>query len=141
MSASTCRFIKHVVEFVPAELSKNIPYNTRGIYALLKRHSGDRYDVIYVGMSGRGKDPGMWGRLGSHRRDKRLKLKWTHFTLFEVHDNITAEEIRELEGLIRHMYRKDSQANRYNRQLCHKPFMDGSILVAEKHFRKREWST
>ena len=104
---SNCRFIKHVAEFVPLELSKNIPYDTRGIYALLNKH-GARFDVIYVG-----KTIGLFSRLGQHQRDKRLKSKWTHFTLFEVHDNITDEEIRELEGLIRHMYREDSQANKY----------------------------
>jgi hypothetical protein len=122
-----------VAEFVPCELSKNIPYDTRGIYALLNKH-GARFDVVYVG-----KTIGLYSRLGQHRRDW-LKSKWTHFTLFEVHDNITNEEIVELEGLIRHMYREDSASNRHNTQLCHKPFMHQSIRIPKKNLNKRAWS-
>ena len=56
-----------------------------------------------------------------HYESKRRK--WTHFTLFEAHDNVTSGEIKELEGLMRHIYRKDSRADRLNVQLCHKPFL------------------
>ena len=72
----------------------------------------------------------MWSRIKSHRKNKRRK--WTHFTMFEVHDNITKSEIKEIEGLIRHIYRKDSRANRLNRQLRHEPF----IKVRQNSFRK-----
>jgi len=41
---------------------------------------------------------------------------WTHFSVFEVHDNVRGEEIEELEGLLRHIYRRDSGANRLNEQ-------------------------
>jgi hypothetical protein len=34
--------------------------------------------------------------------------------LFEVWDNIRDEEVAEPEGLFRHIYRKDSAANRLN---------------------------
>ncbi len=37
---------------------------------------------------------------------------WSHFSVFEVWDNIREEEIRELEGILRHIYRKDARANR-----------------------------
>jgi hypothetical protein len=126
-----------VAEFVPKEQSKNIPTNTRGIYALLHKRNHDRFDVVYVGMSGYGKEAGIYARLDSHKKSKRLGSKFTHFTLFEVHDNITAQEVRELEGLFRHMYRKDSRANKYNKQLCHKPFR--KVLGPEKRWKKDDW--
>ena len=135
MPQSTCRFIKRVAEFVPAEQSENVPDNTRGIYALLKSKGSQPFDVVYVGMSGIGKRAGIWSRLKTHRKSKRLK--WTHFTLFEVHDNVTGQEVREIEGLFRHMYRKDSQANRHNKQLCHKPFQ--KVLVPKKRLGKWGW--
>lgn len=39
---------------------------------------------------------------------------WSHFSVFEVWDNIRNEEIAELEGLFRHIYKRDAQANRLN---------------------------
>jgi hypothetical protein len=133
--ASKCKFIKHVAEFVDSRLSKNIPRDTRGIYALLKKH-GEQYDVVYVGMT----SDGMYSRLGQHRRDW-LQSEWTHFTIFEVHDNITDEEIRELEGLFRHLYRKDSKTNRHNSQLRHMPFRDPSIWLPDKKQSKSAWKS
>ena len=61
------------------------------------------YDVVYVGMA----TQGIRGRLESHV--KRKGDLWTHFSAFEVWDNIRDEEIVELEGLFRHLYRKDSR--------------------------------
>jgi len=57
---------------------------------------------------------GVRGRLESHV--KRKGDLWTHFSAFEVWDNIRDEEIVELEGLFRHLYRKDSRANALNVQ-------------------------
>ena len=135
MSFSICRFIKRVAERVPKEHTNKIPADTRGIYALLNEDKNS-FNVVYVGMS----DSGIRSRLGNHRRAKWLKSHWTHFTLFEVHDNITEDEIKELEGLIRHIYRKDTQANKHNTQLCHKPFQNRSIQVPKKSFNKKGWS-
>ena len=84
-----------------------------------------------------GKTSGMYSRFHNHVKSKRLR--WTHFTVFEVHDNITHDEIAELEGLFRHMYRKDSRANKYNRQLCHKPFHSPKVKVSEKRLKKWSW--
>lgn len=50
---------------------------------------------------------------GHARRKKEL---WNHFSLFQVWDNIRDEEIAELEGLFRHIYRCDTKANTLNRQ-------------------------
>jgi hypothetical protein len=114
MPASELRLIKRYAEF--CEKKKNlmkVPKGTRGIYALLNEASrlGEReYDVVYVGMT----NSGIRGRLQSHEEQKGAL--WTHFSIFEVWPNITQAEIAELEGLFRHIYRKDTRANRVNRQ-------------------------
>lgn len=74
----------------------------------------DRFDVVYIGMA-RG-NSGVRGRLRTHSRSKRKGKLWTHFSVFEVWNNITDGEIAELEGLFRHIYRKDTQANGVNKQ-------------------------
>ena len=134
MPFSTCRFVQRVAEFVPIHQWKNVPDNTRGIYALLKSHGGKYFDVVYVGMSA-GKTNGIYARLDRHRKNK--EKDWDYFTIFEVHDNITNQEIRELEGLFRHMYRKDSRANKHNKQLRHKSF--GKIAVSKKSLGVWNW--
>jgi hypothetical protein len=132
MPKAVCKFIKRVAEFQLSTESDEIPDNTRGIYVLLRKVARNEFDVVYVGMTG----AGMWSRIKSHRKNKRLK--WTHFTVFEVHDNITDSEIKEIEGLIRHIYRKDSRANRLKRanrlniQLRHRPF----LKVQQNNFQK-----
>ena len=88
----------------------------RGIYVLYRHvpatgRRPQRYEVVYVGMATRG---GIRGRLRSHRRSKREL--WTHCSVFEVWDNIRDEEIAELEGLFRHLYRHDSAASTLNKQ-------------------------
>jgi hypothetical protein len=57
---------------------------------------------------------GIRARLRSHRRTKRDL--WTHCSVFEVWDNIRDEEVAELEGLFRHLYRHDSAASALNKQ-------------------------
>ena len=123
MPYAKCKFIKRIAEFLPREDCENIPDNTRGIYVLLLKDK-DKFDVVYIGMSGRSTIRGIWARLNRHSKSKHKK--WTHFTLFEVHDNITNAEIKELEGLILCVYRKDSRANKHNVQLRYKPF--GQVL-------------
>jgi hypothetical protein len=117
MPASDLRFIKKWAEYQEKSEYVKLPRGTRGIYALLNRvmRSGaEKYDVVYIGMA-RGTS-GVRGRLRSHERSKRKGKLWSHFSVFEVWDNITEDEIIELEGLFRHIYRKDTQANRVNRQ-------------------------
>jgi hypothetical protein len=119
MPSSVCRFIKQVAEFRPREDVDDVPTNTRGIYALLKKRGRKSCDVVYIGCSA-AKLSGIHSRLRSHCRSKRLQ--WTHFSVFEVHDNITREEVRELEGMFLHIYRKDTVANKLNRQLRFRNF-------------------
>jgi hypothetical protein len=111
MPESPLKFIKRYAEFIPIEKLKRFPKGRRGFYVLYhKPKSGSEFDVVYVGLA----TSGIGGRLRSHRR-KKMGL-WTHFSAFEVWDNIRDEEIVELEGLFRHLYRKDSAANSLNVQ-------------------------
>lgn len=92
----------------------------RGIYALLDNRpmKSKTYNVVYIGMANaRG---GIRSRLNSHARSKRKRDKWTHFSFFEVWPNITENEIQELEGLFREIYRRDARANSLARQKGYK---------------------
>src|SRR4030042_5624367 len=115
MPVSELRLIKRCVEFCEKKYIKNIPPRTRGIYVLFRYRRGtNTYNVVYIGMAAGTKTASIRGRLRVHRR-KKGKL-WTHFSAFEVWDNIREDEIKELEGLFRHIYRKDARANKLNRQ-------------------------
>ena len=72
------------------------------------------------------------GRLRIHLR--RKGGLWTHFSVFEVWDNISEEEVKELEGIFRHIYRKDRRANRLNRQ---KSFR--KLIRVRRATKKEEW--
>ena len=114
MAISELSLIEHCVEFLPQSDLSRIPGLTRGIYVLFKyRPIVKKYDVVYIGMAG-GEKAGIRGRLRNHRH--RKGNLWTHFSAFKVWDNIREEEIKELEGLFRHIYRRDTQANRLNHQ-------------------------
>jgi hypothetical protein len=108
MAISDLTFIRRCGEFLPKV--------ERGIYSLLKwRPKLEKYDVVYIGMA-RGLKSGVAGRLRSHARSKRKGKLWTHFSVFEVWNNILEAEVAELEGLFRHIYRRDTKANRVNLQ-------------------------
>jgi len=111
MPVSELRLIKNCMEFVHQDDVKNVPPKTRGLYVLFKyRPRLDKYDVVYIGMAGGEKKTGISGRLRSHLKKKANQ--WTHFSAFEVWDNIREDEVRELEGILRHIFRKDSHANK-----------------------------
>jgi hypothetical protein len=109
MAEARLHFIKQCIErreFKEQEVDK-IPSKTRGIYVLLQQKEPDVYDVMYIGMTG----AGVHGRLQSHLRSRTKTKSCSHFSIFEVHDNVPEEEIEELEGILRHIFRKDSHAN------------------------------
>jgi hypothetical protein len=113
MSVSELKLIKRCAEFRPREELKIVPPHIRGIYALLRyRPRLHKYDVVYIGMAG----GSIRGRLRSHSCSKRKGEIWTHFSIFEVWENVREEEVKELEGILRYIYRKDTRANRLNVQ-------------------------
>jgi hypothetical protein len=118
MAVSELRLIKHCVEFRDKSYIKKIPLRTRGVYVLYKKRSnkkkpkGEAFDVVYIGMAGGEKKAGIGGRLRAHAKNTIKSRQWTHFSAFEVWDNIREEEVRELEGILRHIFRKDSHANK-----------------------------
>ena len=115
MPVSELRLIKHCVEFCPQEELYNLKRLIRGIYVLYKERQKKKiYDVVYIGMAGGEKKAGIGGRLRSHKKHK--PKGWTHFSAFEVWDNIREEEVRELEGILRHIFRKDTNANSLAKQ-------------------------
>ncbi len=115
MPVSELKLIKRCVEFIPQEEIGTIPPYTRGVYALYKyRPKLQKYDVVYVGMAAGTKAGRIVGRLRTHKR--RKGELWTHFSVFGEWDNIREEEVKELEGIFRHIYRKDTQANKLNKQ-------------------------
>jgi hypothetical protein len=105
------RLIRHCAEFLDRSKISNIPKRTRGIYVLLKKQDNGagpvKFDVVYIGMSG----SRIRARLSSHLRSPKKVDLWTHFSIYSVWPNITDEEIAELEGLFRAIYRNDSNAN------------------------------
>ena len=117
MPQSLLRLIKRCAEYLPLEEVRHVPGGLRGVYVLYRqtrnrRSRIDHHDVVYVGLGGTGQRGGIRSRLRSHRRTKRGL--WTHFSVFEVWENIRDDEIRELEGLFRHIYKRDSQASPLN---------------------------
>lgn len=123
------RFIKSALEYRPIDEVNIVPRGLRGIYALYRKQ-GKVYDLVYVGMSGRDSNGRIKSRLTQHKR-KKLD-SWTHFSYYEVWDNITELEIRELEGLFRQLYRFSGTSNSLNKQQTHRP------LVATRKLTERE---
>jgi hypothetical protein len=116
MPVSELKLIKRCFEYCEIDQIRKIPKNTRGIYVLYRRREvkgQEQYNVVYIGMA-RGNKSGARSRLDEHKESK--KNKWTHFSIFEVWENIFEDEVAELEGLFRHIYRKDLKANALAKQ-------------------------
>ena len=115
MPDSPLRLVKSWRELLAKRDVARLPFGMRGIYVLYKhnRRTG-AYNVVYIGMSAAAERSHIRRRLVSHLRKKGGL--WTHCSVFEVWDNVRGDEIRELEGLFRQIYSKDSRANKLNRQ-------------------------
>lgn len=118
MPSSPCFLFKNAIEFQKKAEIGSVPKGTRGIYVLFHSDENEKMNVVYIGMA-RGEKSGVKGRLRSHLRSK--KELWTHFSVFEVWENITSKQVEELEGLFRQIYSRDSSANKLNRQKKYKP--------------------
>ena len=113
MPESPLRLIKRCAEYKTTAEINALGFGRRGIYVLYRKRriqGKDTYTVVYIGLATRS----MRGRLYRHRRTK--KSLWTHYSAYEVWDNIRDEEIIELEGLFRHFYKKDPRASGLNVQ-------------------------
>jgi hypothetical protein len=96
-----------------------VPKYTRGIYVLYHQRrqlngQRKRFDVVYVGLARKV----IAGPLRSHLRSKGDMF--THLSFFEVWNNIGDAEIVELEGLFRHLYRFDANANKLPKAKAYK---------------------
>lgn len=121
MIQSPLRLVKRIAEHIPIKNVGHLPRELRGIYVLYQEKKAakggkERFDVKYVGMARAGLRGGLRHRLLSHVRSKRKGGEWTHFSVFEVWQNIRDEEVIELEGLLRFILRKDSTASNLNIQ-------------------------
>ncbi len=115
---SHLKIIKNALEYRHIDELAIVPKYLRGIYALYLKQ-GKFYNLVYIGMSGRDSNGRIKARLNKHK--KNTSKNWTHFSYYEVWDNISDQEILELEGLFRQLYRFDSRANILNKQQTHRP--------------------
>src|SRR5437879_495319 len=105
---SPVRLFKAQLEFQSKDDLKKLPTKLRGFYVLYKvgkRTNTDRlgqvrkksykvFDVVYVGIA-RTANPGVRGRLASHKKSSTKGNLWTHFSAFELWDNIRDDEVVE----------------------------------------------
>ena len=106
-------------------VSRYIPHVTRGLYVLYKQAQGKRaknnFEVTYIGVGGvqsKQAKTGVGGRIRTHHKraiEKKIK-DWTHYSYFEVHDNISREEIRQLESLLLTIFQHDKRISLDNIQ-------------------------
>lgn len=134
MPASPMRLIKKSIEYQPVEERSKIPESIRGVYVLYNEEGEHWYNVVYVGMSTTG--TGVKSRINAHARSKRKSSLWTHFSIYEVWDNIRDDEIKELEGLLRQIYRYDQQANSLNKQKSYTELQSLTVNSFDDWFNK-----
>jgi hypothetical protein len=131
MAVSPCYLFKNSLEYIPmSDITKTVPAGTRGVYVLYDGSDGSHMNVVYVGMS-RGDKFTIGSRLLNHKRNKANL--WTHFSLYEVWDNITSAQVEELEGFFRHVFAKDAVAN-----LLAKQRRSGTMDKIQRK-RKNDW--
>jgi len=109
------RLIEKKRELIPIDDIDLVPKSLRGIYVLYRTVASDNpktpyRHVVYVGMSA----SGIKGRLRAHRKHKHAL--WDTCSIFVVWPNVREDEIRELEGILRHIYRFDPNAQQLNTQ-------------------------
>ena len=102
---------------------KRIPHGTRGLYVLYNERPGPRkiFDVVYIGVGGTKLASGIGARIWNHKREGK-KSEWTHYSIFEVHDNVSGEEILELESFLLRIFKYDSRVKLDNVKFGSKAF-------------------
>lgn len=117
---SPLRTVKRWKRYVLRSKWSEVPRGTRGFYVLYVQGRAGYYEVSYIGISGAGGQGGsIRSRLRSHQHRKD---EWTHFSVFEVHDNITGAEIREIEALLLQIFRHDPRIKLSNIQTGSRKF-------------------
>lgn len=115
---SLLKIIKRWRRYLPRGTWDPVPKKTRGFYVLYQyKESKDSHEVVYIGVAGLGQvvKQGIAGRLRAH--DRRMKKgRWSHYSFMEVHDNVTRDDIRELESLLLSIFRHDSRIKLENIQ-------------------------
>jgi len=95
----------------------SVPRKTRGFYVLYRqgKKSANHFEVVYIGVAGLGTAvrQGIVGRLRAH--DRRMR-NWTHYSFLEAHDNVTRDDLRELESLLLSIFRHDPRIKLANVQ-------------------------
>lgn len=114
---SLLRLVKRWRSYEPRGDWESVPPKTRGFYVLYRkgRNAEKHYEVVYIGVAGLGKKirRGIGGRLRTHDRGTK---KWSHYSFYEVHDNVTREDIRELESLLLGIFKHDPRIRLENVQ-------------------------
>ena len=120
MTIAPLLLFNNCVEYVPIKnVTRMVPALVRGVYALYMEDKQGNMNCVYVGMASIGKTQGAGARLLDHANKK--SGQWTHCSVFEAWDNLSDLQIRELEGIIRHIYAKDKNTNRLCKQKTYKP--------------------
>lgn len=120
-SQSPLRIVKRWRRYEPRGDWRFVLPVTRGVYILYSLKRG-QYRVVYIGVAGLSKTAksGIASRLRSHDKNRK---KWSHYSFFEVHDNISHDEIRELENFLLSIFRHDDRIALENKQKSSKAFM------------------
>ncbi|MFP3756304.1 hypothetical protein SB751_20675 [Cupriavidus sp. SIMBA_020] len=112
------RLIEEKHELLDKDEINKLPKGLRGIYVLYQTTPNPKKakipfrNVVYIGMSA----SGIKGRLRKHSADPRKSEKWDTCSVFSVWPNVRVDEIRELEGILRHIYRFDAESQGMNNQ-------------------------
>lgn len=138
------RLIQFQREYIAQEDIDKLPGRLRGIYVLYETVANDSKrpfrNVVYVGMS----TLGMKGRLRNHRKetkangDKGKGGQWDCCSVFVVWPNVRDDEIRELEGILRHIFRRDDDAKKLNVQLAYSRLLNTPEVPISEANRKQQ---
>ncbi|MDB0527790.1 hypothetical protein LBW56_13920 [Ralstonia solanacearum] len=122
VASSPLRLIQAKHEWISIYDIAAVPKGLRGIYVLYhtteqeKKKALPRRSVVYIGMS----TTGIRSRLLKHAAHEAKKGRWDTCSIYTVWPNIRNEEIVELEGILRHIYRVDPDAQKLNTQGTYK---------------------
>ena len=100
-------FIRRYDEFVKKNRRNKVPVDAKGVYALLKKRRGGKFDVVYVGVSA----TGIRDRLRQHAKNLPNKGQWDYFSVFDVQPYVSSLTIEQLETLWKHIYRRGTRTN------------------------------